>query len=83
MGSTKENIHDTVSSLSMEECFIGGHPMAGSEQTVMKPPVDFFSENAYYVIAPHFPKQTGRYRTIKGTGIGYGSYPPYIKSETT
>ena len=30
VGSVKGYIHHTVEELSLEECFIGGHPMAGS-----------------------------------------------------
>ena len=33
VGSTKAAIHETVRELGMEECFVGGHPMAGSEKT--------------------------------------------------
>ena len=33
VGSTKTNIHESVAQLDMEDCFVGGHPMAGSEKT--------------------------------------------------
>ena len=35
VGSTKTAIHETVIALDMEDCFVGGHPMAGSERTGM------------------------------------------------
>ena len=38
VGSTKTDIHREVASLGMESCFIGGHPMAGSEKQAMKMP---------------------------------------------
>ena len=31
VGSTKEDIHRVVTSLGMEDVFVGGHPMSGSE----------------------------------------------------
>ena len=33
VGSVKTSIHEEIISLGMEENFIGGHPMAGSEKT--------------------------------------------------
>ena len=33
VGSTKTSIHETVAALGMESCFVGGHPIAGSEKT--------------------------------------------------
>lgn len=52
VGSTKTNIHETVSMLGMEACFIGGHPMAGSEKTGYEHSTDHLLENAYYIITP-------------------------------
>lgn len=52
VGSTKTNIHETVSALGMEECFVGGHPMAGSEKTGYESATDHLLENAYYIITP-------------------------------
>lgn len=52
VGSVKGNIHKAVKALFLEECFIGGHPMAGSEKTGFKNSTDHLLENAYYVITP-------------------------------
>ena len=52
VGSTKESIHHTATALSMEDCFIGGHPMAGSEKTGYENSTDHLLENAYYMITP-------------------------------
>lgn len=52
VGSTKGNIHEAVKNLSMEDCFIGGHPMAGSERTGYEASSEILLENAYYVITP-------------------------------
>lgn len=52
VGSTKTTIHETVVALGLEHCFIGGHPMAGSEKTGYENATDHLLENAYYIITP-------------------------------
>lgn len=52
VGSTKTSIHQVVSELGMEDCFIGSHPMAGSEKTGYENSSDHLLENAYYIITP-------------------------------
>ena len=52
VGSTKTQIHEAVQSLAMEESFIGGHPMAGSEKTGYENSTDHLLENAYYILTP-------------------------------
>ena len=52
VGSTKTSIHETVAALGMESCFVGGHPMAGSEKTGYENSTDHLLENAYYIVTP-------------------------------
>lgn len=52
VGSVKSDIHREVTALGMEEQFIGGHPMAGSEQTGLANAREALLENAYYIITP-------------------------------
>lgn len=52
VGSVKGNIHKAVKELCLEEFFIGGHPMAGSEKTGFANSTDHLLENAYYIITP-------------------------------
>ena len=52
VGSTKTDIHKRIIELDMEENFIGGHPMAGSEKTGLHNAKRHLIENAYYVITP-------------------------------
>ncbi len=52
VGSTKTDIHEQVIQLHMEDVFIGGHPMAGSEKTGYENSTDHLLENAYYIITP-------------------------------
>ena len=52
VGSVKSDIHREVITLGMEENFIGGHPMAGSEKTGLSNANEYLLENAYYIITP-------------------------------
>ncbi len=52
VGSTKTSICREAEELSMEGCFVGGHPMAGSEKTGYENSTDHLLENAYYMITP-------------------------------
>ena len=52
VGSTKTDIHEKVIELGLEEHFIGGHPMAGSEKTGYANAKRHLIENAYYIITP-------------------------------
>ena len=52
VGSVKGHIHNSVKELGLEHCFVGGHPMAGSEKTGYAASSDILLENAYFVITP-------------------------------
>ena len=52
VGSVKSSIHKEVEALGIEEYFIGGHPMAGSEKSGFINPKAMLIENAYYVLTP-------------------------------
>ena len=52
VGSVKGYIHNTVEELGLNDYFIGGHPMAGSEKTGYAASHELILENAYYAITP-------------------------------
>lgn len=52
VGSVKSDIHAAAIELGMEHCFIGGHPMTGSEKTGYANATAYLLENAYYIITP-------------------------------
>lgn len=52
VGSVKTEIHNTVSSLGLEDQFIGGHPMAGSERVGFVNSKSVLLQNAYYILTP-------------------------------
>lgn len=52
VGSVKTDIHKEVTALGLEEYFIGGHPMAGSEKAGFSNSKAMLIENAYYLLTP-------------------------------
>lgn len=52
VGSVKTNIHEEVKRLGIEDYFIGGHPMAGSEKSGFSNSRAMILENAYYILTP-------------------------------
>lgn len=52
VGSVKGDIHKEIFSMDMDHCFIGGHPMTGSEKTGLDHASPYLLENAYYIITP-------------------------------
>ncbi|WP_223869477.1 prephenate dehydrogenase [Paenibacillus sabuli] len=53
VGSTKASVSACAARLELgEACFIGGHPMAGSERSGVEAASAHLFENAYYVLTP-------------------------------
>lgn len=52
VGSVKTSIHEKIIEYGLEDNFIGGHPMAGSEKTGYENSIPHLIENAYYVLTP-------------------------------
>jgi len=52
VGSVKTSIHKEVINLGIEEYFVGGHPMAGSEKSGFVNSKAMLIENAYYILTP-------------------------------
>ena len=52
VGSVKNPIHKEIAALGLNECFIGGHPMTGSEHTGYSASSPVLLENAYYILTP-------------------------------
>lgn len=52
VGSVKGAIHAHIRRLKLEDRFIGGHPMAGSEKTGYENADANLFENVYYIITP-------------------------------
>lgn len=66
VGSTKTGIHEEIHRQSLEDVFVGGHPMAGSEKTGYENSTDHLLENAYYIVTPPMGWDTGNEPDSKG-----------------
>ena len=51
-GSVKTGIHEHIAAAGLDEVFIGGHPMAGSERFGYANARASLFENAYYILTP-------------------------------
>ena len=52
VGSTKGKIYERIKALPQKMCYIGGHPMTGSEKFRYSASKEHLFENAYYIITP-------------------------------
>ena len=75
VGSTKTDIHEQVVRLGMEDCFVGGHPMAGSEKTGYENSTDHLLENAYYIITPTAASTDSQVERLVAVAKAIGSIP--------
>lgn len=67
VGSVKTAIHEAVRKAGLEDRFIGGHPMAGSERVGFASSKAALLENAYYILTPTAsvpPQKTEAYRQL-------------------
>ena len=65
VGSVKTSIHEEVIALGLEENFIGGHPMAGSEKSGFSNAKAHLIENAYYILTPSTKVSEEKVRTYR------------------
>lgn len=78
VGSVKATIHEAVRDLNMEDRFIGGHPMAGSEKTGYASANDRLLENAYYIITPTEHSNPEKVEELRTLVSQIGSLPIII-----
>ena len=67
VGSVKCEIHEVVREAGLDHCFVGGHPMAGSERVGYVNSKAVLLENAYYILTPTetvAPEKTERMREL-------------------
>ena len=81
VGSVKGNIHTAVKDLGLEEQFIGGHPMTGSEKTGYLNSYAMLLENAYYILTPTKKAPEAMVQTLYGLVEKMGSIPILLGAE--
>lgn len=75
MGSVKTTIHEAVRAAGLENQFIGGHPMAGSERVGFVNSRASLLENAYYILTPSPGISSGQVDAFKTLITGMGAIP--------
>jgi len=75
VGSTKGEILEYVNSLKSPPCFIGGHPMAGSEKAGYFASSSHLFENAYYILCPSRTCSTRALELMKSITESIGALP--------
>jgi prephenate dehydrogenase len=75
VGSVKTGIHETVREAGLEHCFIGGHPMAGSERVGFLNSKAALLENAYYILTPTAQVPNEKLETYRQLVTGMRAIP--------
>lgn len=75
VGSVKSDIHKHIIALGMEDCFIGGHPMAGSERFGYINSKASLLENAYYILTPNERTDSVRLTELRNLVEKTGAIP--------
>lgn len=75
VGSVKTAIHEAVKNAGLEHCFIGGHPMAGSERTGFANSKASLLENAYYILTPTDQVPSEKLVSYRRLVSGMGAIP--------
>lgn len=75
VGSTKEKIMEHVNNMADPPCFIGGHPMAGTEKTGYEAGFSHLFENAYYILTPGRSTTDEALECMTGIIKGIGGIP--------
>lgn len=75
VGSVKTAIHEAIREAGLEHCFIGGHPMAGSERTGFANSKAALLENAYYILTPTSAVSSRRLEEYRSLVADLGAIP--------
>ena len=78
VGSVKGSIQEAARRLGIEDRFIGGHPMTGSERTGYANATDRLLENAYYLITPSMFSDENKVSRLKKLAAMTGAVPVVI-----
>lgn len=84
VGSVKSTIHSAINELGLNEYFIGGHPMAGSERIGYANSNPLILQNAYYILTPTNEVAESKITFFSGLISGIGAIPlimPYEKHD--
>ena len=75
VGSTKSGIMSRINNMCNPLCFIGGHPMTGSEKSGYSASSANLFENAYYVLTPGAQVNSSKIEFMKEFISAIGAFP--------
>lgn len=81
VGSVKENITAAAGELGLDEQFIGGHPMTGSEKTGYMNSYALLLENAYYILTPTKKTPDAKIKVLYSLVEKMGSIPVLLDAK--
>lgn len=81
VGSVKIGIHEAVRQAGLEDHFIGGHPMAGSERVGFVNSKASLLENAYYILTPSPTVSPGKVESLRQMVAELGALPLILDCE--
>ena len=81
VGSVKGDIHRMVKEAGLEACFIGGHPMAGSERVGFVNSKAMLLQNAYYILTPTDSVPVGKVEEYRELVTTLGAIPLVLDYE--
>ncbi len=81
VGSVKTDIHREIQAAGLEQQFIGGHPMAGSERVGFINSKAVLLENAYYILTPTATVPTEKLTAYKELVSKLGAIPLVLSYE--
>jgi len=81
VGSTKSEIVEYINKMEQPPCFIGGHPMAGTEKTGYAAGFSHLFENAYYILTPAKSTTCDAVDTLTAIIKGIGGIPVLLDCE--
>lgn len=82
VGSTKSRIMEEAASLGLQDCFIGAHPMAGSEKSGYAASKESLLENAFYILTPFPETPEENIRTMQELASLFGAIPMVMDAAT-
>lgn len=80
VASTKGEILEYINGMDKAPCFIGGHPMAGSEKSGYLSGSAHMFENAYYIICPSKTSSPDSLAVLTEIVSGFGAIPVTMDS---
>lgn len=81
VGSVKTTTHAAVAAAGLSHCFIGGHPMAGSERIGYRNAKALLLQNAYYILTPTEQTPAGKLSAYSALVRKMGAIPLVLSKE--